>query len=260
MVKQLLLDSAWAGDVRRATDGIFRRLFMGLCRLSLLAKEEQTLTIQASISNVADAISDMFCSIVDSIHISSETFNKEPQLSRSRDIRTDIVSILRSFISTLDGEDELQAGVLESMIYVIVEATGKCLCVPAATNDHDTEAKKRALQESSTYVLQLLKAALPLYREQLANNSVRGGSEGIRNATPVMELVKNRFHDYIMKGLFGESKTPAWKDLKSFTKGLVTKGTWGGVGIQNDFVFVDEEGFAEEVWKLLELEDFTLVW
>ncbi|KAF3134718.1 hypothetical protein TWF594_008643 [Orbilia oligospora] len=262
-VKQKLLDAAWVADVTKAFDDIFRRLFMSIARLSTLLEKEEPQTINAARNGVTEAVSDLFCSVLDSVHAASRRFNIE-FVSTSRDVRTGCIKILQSFISTLSGEDELQGYILEAIIYVIVEASGKCLCIPKTsdTTDQDTLAKEgRSLRETSVYVLRLLKITLPLYRTQLANSKINRVTGSPRNASPIMEAAKRKFHDYVMKGLFGECKNPDWDDLKSYTKENLTDiGKWGGVGIHDDFAFVDENGFANQVWELLELEDFGLVW
>ncbi|KAK6536523.1 hypothetical protein TWF281_000751 [Arthrobotrys megalospora] len=264
-MKQKLLDTAWVADITNAFNDIFQRLFMSIARLSSMLEEEEPQILNAARNGVTEAVSDLFCSVLDSIHAASRRFNTEFP-SRSKDIRTGFVKILRSFVSTLNGEDELQGYILEAIIYVIVEASGKCLCIHKQPDSTDQEVllkEGRALQETSVYVLRLLKVTLPLYRDQLTNSRMNRASGSTRNPSPVMEMAKQKFHEYIMKGLFGDHKTPDWNDLKSYSKENLTntaKGAWGGVGIHDDFTFVDENGFADQVWELLELEDFCLVW
>ncbi|KAF3902840.1 hypothetical protein AA313_de0206827 [Arthrobotrys entomopaga] len=269
-LKQRLLESVWVSDVTKAIDDIFRRFFMAICKLADLAEKDNTPPVQSSLTNVTVAISDLFFSIMGSVHLTSQLFQKaDNQFPRTRDIRTGCVKVLQSFISTLDGTEQLQGSILESIIYVIVEAAGRCLCMPTLTvptvpiKKEAQAREKEALQETSIYILRLLKATLPLYREQLANSSLQCGSDTVEKASPILELAKRRFHEYVMRGLFGDTTTPEWKDLKSFRSGSSLENgiqSWGGVGLHNDLMFVDEEGFADEVWKLLELEDFTLLW
>ncbi|KAK6533516.1 hypothetical protein TWF694_002455 [Orbilia ellipsospora] len=269
-LRQRLLESVWVQDVTKAIDDIFRRLFMAICKLADLTEKDKTPPVQSSLNSVTVAISDLFVSIMSSIHLTSQLFYKtDNQFPRTRDIRPGCVEVLQCFISTLNGVHRLQGSILESIIYVIVEAAGKCLCIPTPTvptipRKREAQAReKEALQETSIYILRLLKATLPLYREQLVNSSLQGGSNTVEKASPVLELAKKRFHEYVMRGLFGDTKTPEWKDLKPCRDGLSLESgnkSWGGVGIHDDLMFVDEEGFAEEVWKLLELEDFTLLW
>ncbi|KAK6521132.1 hypothetical protein TWF506_001363 [Arthrobotrys conoides] len=262
-VKQKLLDAAWVADITKAFDDIFRRLFMSITRLSSMLEKEEPQIISAARNGVTEAVSDLFCSVLDSVHAASRRFNIE-LAPNSKDVRTGCVKILQSFISTLNGEDELQGYILEAIIYVIVEASGKCLCIPKTsdTTDQDTLGKERkSLRETSVYVLRLLKITLPLYRTQLINSKTNRVTGSPRNASPIMEAAKRKFHEYVMKGLFGECKSPNWEDLKFYTKENLTDiGKWGGVSIHDDFAFVDENGFANQVWELLELEDFGLVW
>ncbi|RVD88511.1 uncharacterized protein DFL_002693 [Arthrobotrys flagrans] len=262
-IKQRLLDAAWVADVTKAFDDIFRRLFMSIARLSTMLEKEEPQIINAARNGVTEAVSDLFCSVLDSVHAASRRFNIE-FVPTTKDVRTGCVKILQSFISTLNGEDELQGCILEAIIYVVVEASGKCLCIPKTLDSttQDTLAKEgRSLRETSVYVLRLLKVTLPLYRNQLANSKINRASASPRNASPIMEAAKRKFHEYVMKGLFGEHKNPNWDELKSYTKeNLTDTGRWGGVGIHDDFAFVDENGLANQVWELLELEDFGLVW
>ncbi|KAK6503047.1 hypothetical protein TWF481_008082 [Arthrobotrys musiformis] len=262
-VKQKLLDAAWVADITKAFDDIFRRLFMSIARLSTMLEKEEPQIINAARNGVTEAVSDLFCSVLDSVHAASRRFNIE-LASTTRDIRTDCVRILQSFISTLNGEDELQGGILEAIIYVIVEASGKCLCIPKSSDsaNQDTTAKEgRSLRETSVYVLRLLKVTLPLYRCQLSNSKTNRATGNPRNASPIMEIAKRKFHEYVMKGLFGEHQNPDWGVLRSYTKeNLTDMGKWGGVGVHDEFAFVDENGFANQIWELLELEDFGLVW
>ncbi|KAK6351140.1 hypothetical protein TWF718_004311 [Orbilia javanica] len=261
--RQKLLDAAWVADATKAFDDIFRRLFMSIARLSTMLEKEEPQIISAARNGVTEAVSDLFCSVLDSVHAASRRFNIE-FASETKDIRTGCIKILQSFIATLNGEDELQSGILEAIIYVIVEASGKCLCTPKApgyTNKTKLAEEERSLRETSIYVLRLLKVTLPLYRDQLVNSKTNRSPGNPRNASPIMETAKRKFHEYVMKGLFGEYKNPNWDDLKSYTKvNLTDTGKWGGIGIHEDFDIVDENGFAKQVWELLELEDFCLVW
>ncbi|EPS37364.1 hypothetical protein H072_8950 [Dactylellina haptotyla CBS 200.50] len=263
-VKQKFLDTVWVNEANNAIDEIFRRLFTGIRKLSILIKNSEAPTIQSSVANVVDAVSDLFCSIIESIHSASLSFNNENPNPRTRDIRNGCFRTIQSFTSALNGTEELEATILEAIIYIIVESAGKCLCVRKTVKYPNGDAKLQeilSLEETSIHVLRLLKFTLPLYREQLVNSSIRCGSDGVQNPSPVLELAKHRFHEYVMRGLFGDTKTPEWTDLREYGKEIpkVNGGeSWGGVGIETDFEFI-EEGFAEEVWKLLELEDFTLV-
>ncbi|KAF3930755.1 hypothetical protein ABW19_dt0210626 [Dactylella cylindrospora] len=272
-IQRRLLDSAWVEDISNAIDEVFRRLFMGISRLSLIAeKDTKEPKVDLSRANATQAISDLICSIIDSIHSASQAFSRDEELPRTRDIRAGCIKTLQHFLVTLNGNNEFQASIVESAIYVIAEAAGKCLCVPVnpkPRNKEKEEQERKALKETSLHILELLKAIVPLYRDQLAKNAYQrnlASKEGVQNLhteNTVLELAKRKFHDYVMKGLFSDPSLPDWKDLKSYAEGNAAtppKQLWGGIGFQQDFIFVDEEGFADHVWELLELEDFALVW
>ncbi|EWC48164.1 hypothetical protein DRE_02268 [Drechslerella stenobrocha 248] len=274
--KQRLPDSAWVGNVTRAIDDAFRRLFMAIARLSSTTeKPDATAKDHSSATAAASAICDLTCSILDSVYLSSYTHIMQnpaaatttPRPVHTRDIRTGVITTLQSFLCTLAvSPSDLQANVLEGAFYTILEAAGKCLCIPASPESGDREEhanKRMALQETSKYILELLKVTVPLYQSHLAS---RPRAVDHTAAHHLPDLAKQRFHDAVMKGLFGELKAPEWEDLRARARGGTKTGTkrkgddWGGIELQDEFILVDEEGFANEVWKLLDLEDFALVW
>lgn len=261
IAQRRLLDSAWFQSVDAAIDSIFRRLFQfSICKLTELTKDRQlSKTMDSSINTATGVITDLVLSMVASLHGASVELNSEnPKIERSRDIRPALVKVLQSFISTLDINDRFQGGILEAALFVIIEATGKCLCYPTRSK---SSSEVQSLKETSSHILELLKVAIPLYQVKLANIST---SQADNNAelSNVLGIAKQRFHDTIMKGLFGETKLPEWKELKDHQTALST-GTsttsWGGINAHDDFTLV-EDGIADKVWQLLELGDFGLVW
>ncbi|KAJ6261904.1 hypothetical protein Dda_2703 [Drechslerella dactyloides] len=257
--KRRSLDAAWVTDVTTALDDAFRRLFMAITRLQDITQSDPSSA--DTCTSVACAVTELVCSILDSIHAASQEHARTPHTC-TRDIRSGVTNILQSFLATLAAastNNNPQSDITENILYTIVEAAGKCLCLPSTS----PAAEKAARKETAAYILELLKVAVPLYRSQLANHAVDSTDANVTaTASPVLELAKRRFHDAVMKGLFGERKTPSWDDLAIGAKDATADSgrKWGGVDMQEEFVFVDEEGFAEGVWKILDLEDFALVW
>ncbi|KAK6350085.1 hypothetical protein TWF696_006332 [Orbilia brochopaga] len=256
-------DSEWVANVTKGIDELFRCLVMDIARL--LDFTERYPPTNSTRTTVVSAITDLIVSILASFHLASQEYaNAEStvpanRLPRARDIRAGTTNIIQAFLTTLAAcantcyrSNNLYANIAENILFTITEAAGKCLCLP--TPMHTVNNIERAARnDTAGFVLELLKTAVPLYRQQIAKYT----SE--EHISTVLKLTKHRFHDAVMKGLFGEkAKIPSWMELQVPAKD--GSKTWGGIEMQEQFVFVDERGFAEKVWKLLELEEFALVW
>ncbi|KAF3908590.1 hypothetical protein ABW21_db0209538 [Orbilia brochopaga] len=241
--KRRMIDAAWVADVTHAIDDVFRRLLMAITRLQSTCSQLDSCTH----TSIASAVTDLVCEILESFHLASQAyanFNPSGPDIRARDIRSGVTTTLQSFLSTLaatstnNSSTTLPAEITENILFIITEAAGKCLCMSAGTSTHASHAiEKAARKQTAGYILELLRVAVPIYRDHVTASAVDG------RASPILEITKRRFHDAVMKGLFGNpTETPSWSDLTAWAKEAAA------------------DGFAEEVWKLLDLDDFALVW
>jgi len=148
----------------------------------------------------------------------------------------------------LKEKNQLQQNIVEGIFYIILEAVGKCLCVPPGCST-------QALKQTAVYILCLFKAVLPIHQQHVDHPDASQEGDLGREA-------KRRFRDLITMSTFNQRKEGGSVVHVSNTDviNMVEKGKqWSNVKPGEVFEIVDDE-FANEIWQILGLEVFAMIW